>query len=151
MTGQQALGAFLLRLILGVVFVMHGYYGFTVVTPSGAAGLITRMGYPADVGQVLAWYLIVAHALGGLLILLGLWTRWAALAQVPIMASAVFLLHLPQGFFMRGLIVDAAAGRAIAGGYEFALTILVATLALALLGPGALALDRARARSLAVP
>jgi putative oxidoreductase len=151
MSTVPGLGLLILRLTLGVIFLMHGYLGAVVIGPAGIAGYTTRMGYPAALGPALAWYLIVAHVGGGLLLVVGLWTRWAALAQVPIMASAVFLLHLPQGFFMRGLIVDAAAGRAIAGGYEFALTILVATLALALLGPGALALDRARARSLAVP
>jgi uncharacterized membrane protein YphA (DoxX/SURF4 family) len=62
---------------------------------------------------------------------------------VPVMASAVFLLHVPQGFFMTGIILDAAAGRAIAGGYEFTLTVLVATLAVILLGPGALSVDHA--------
>jgi uncharacterized membrane protein YphA (DoxX/SURF4 family) len=61
------------------------------------------------------------------------------------MAAAVFLLHLPQGFFMNGIILDAASGRAIAGGYEFTLTVLVATLAVMLLGAGALSVDHALA------
>jgi uncharacterized membrane protein YphA (DoxX/SURF4 family) len=47
---------------------------------------------------------------------------------------------------MTGIIVDAAAGRAIAGGYEFSLTVLVTTLAVMLLGPGALSVDHAIAR-----
>jgi uncharacterized membrane protein YphA (DoxX/SURF4 family) len=72
----------------------------------------------------------------------GLWTRWAALAQVPIMASAVFLYHLRQGFFMTGIVVDPARGLAIAGGYEFTLLVLAATLTLVLAGGGALAADR---------
>jgi putative oxidoreductase len=102
------------------------------------------MGYPAALGPVLAWYLIVVHLAGGLLVIAGLWTRWAALAQVPIMASATFLVHWKQGFFMTGIVLDAATGRAIAGGYEYTLLILAATVALALLGPGALALDGLR-------
>jgi putative oxidoreductase len=142
MKGQPALGAALLRVMLGVIFVMHGYYGLMVLGPTTAAGFITRMGYPASVAAALAWYLIVVHFFGGFLMIVGFLTRWAALAQLPIMASAVFLLHLPQGFFMRGIVVDAAAGRAIAGGYEYALLVLVATVAVILLGPGALAADR---------
>jgi putative oxidoreductase len=90
----------------------------------------------------LAWYLIVVHLAGGVLIIIGLWTRWAALANVPPLASAVFLLHLNQGFFMKALQV--APGRYVAGGYEFSLTILVATIALVFLGSGTASIDSMR-------
>jgi putative oxidoreductase len=142
MRGQAAFGAALLRVMLGVIFIMHGYYALVVLGPGAVAGFTTRMGYPAQLASVLAWYLIVAHVFGGMLMIVGFLTRWAALAQIPIMASAVFLLHLRQGFFMRGIIVDATAGRAIAGGYEYALLVLVATVAVVLLGPGVLSIDR---------
>lgn len=139
----HAWGAALLRVWLGVLFVMHGYSGFAVLGPEAIAGHTTRMGFPDSAGPALAWYLIAAHTVGGALLVIGLWTRVAALANVPVMAAAVFLLHMPQGFFMTGLIADAAAGHAVAGGYEFALTVLVATLAVMLLGAGALSLDHA--------
>lgn len=145
MSTQEAWGVAILRIILGVIFVMHGYLGLMVLGPAGAAGLITQMGYPAGIAPVLAWYLIVVHLAGGALIIIGVWTRIMALLNIPIMASAVFLFHLSQGFFMRGMIVDAAAGRARAIGYELSLLVLVATLALALLGPGPLSVDRWRA------
>ena len=80
-------------------------------------------------------------SIGGLLLILGLWTRWAAVAQLPIMASAFFLHHLRQGFFLTGILVDPAKGIAIAGGYEYVLLILAATLTLVLAGGGALAID----------
>ncbi len=137
----QAWGITLLRITLGVIFVMHGYLGLAVLGPPALAGYTIRMGYPPGLAGVLAWYLILAHAVGGLLLVIGLWSRLAALAQVPIMASAVFLHHLQQGFFMRGIIVDAASGQAIAGGYEYALLVLVATVALIFLGGGALSID----------
>ena len=142
-TAQQY-GITLLRLMLGVIYVMHGYLGLVVLGPGTLGAYIIRMGYPAAYAPVLAWCGILAHTVGGLFLILGLWTRWVALAQVPIMASVVFLLHLKQGFFMKGIILDAAAGRAIAGGYEFPLLVLVATLVLVLLGGGALALDGRR-------
>jgi putative oxidoreductase len=142
MRGQPALGATLLRVMLGLIFVMHGYYALIVLGPASVGGFVTRAGYPASIASALAWYLIVAHFFGGFMMIIGLWTRWAALAQVPIMASAVFLVHLKQGFFLRGIIVEAPAGRAIAGGYEYALLVLVATVALIFLGPGLLSIDR---------
>lgn len=137
-----AVGLLVLRVTLGAIFVMHGYLGAAVIGPAGIAGYTTRMGYPPALGPALAWYLIVAHGVGGVLLIVGLWTRWAALAQVPIMASAVFLHHLRQGFFMTGIVVDPARGLAVAGGYEFALLVLAATVTLVLVGGGPLSVDR---------
>jgi putative oxidoreductase len=142
MTLIPGLGLTVLRVTLGVIFLMHGYLTLAVIGPSGTAGYMPRMGYPAALGPALAWYLIVAHSVGGTLLILGLWTRWAALAQVPIIASAFFLLHLPQGFFLTGIVTDPARGAAIAGGYEYTLLVLAATITLVLAGGGALTLHR---------
>ena len=139
---STGLGLAVLRVTLGVIFLMHGYLAIAVIGPAGVGGYTTRMGYPAALGEALGWYLIVAHGLGGIFLILGLFTRWAALAQVPIMASALFLHHLRQGFFLSGIVVDAAKGIAIAGGYEYTLLVLAATVTLVLAGGGALALDR---------
>ena len=65
------------------------------------------------------------------MLILGLYTRWAALANLPIMAGAFFLVHLKHGFFV---------GRG--DGYEYVMLVLAATLAQVFLGPGALALRR---------
>ena len=102
----------------------------------------THMGYPAALGPALGWYMILAHGIGGLLLILGLFTRWAALAQVPILASAFFLYHIRQGFFLTGIVVDQGRGIVIAGGYEYILLILVATVTLVLAGGGVPSLDR---------
>ncbi|MBI3635810.1 MAG: DoxX family protein [Candidatus Rokubacteria bacterium] len=142
---QHALGTLLLRLALGGIYVAHGVGGWRMLGPDGVAALMMRMGFPAEAARLLVWYLFVVHIVGGLLMIIGLWTVSATLAQLPIMASAVFLLHLPQGFFMHGIVVDAAAGRAIAGGVEFSFLVLVSTVALAMLGSGALSIDHVRA------
>lgn len=144
MRTRQAFGAALLRVTLGVIFVMHGYYAWAVLGPQGTADLIMRIGYAPALADLLAWFLMVAHTAGGLFLILGLLTVWAALAQVPIMASAVFLVNLDQGFFMKGVIVDAVDGRAVAAGYEFPLLVLVATITVILIGPGMLSIDGAR-------
>ena len=142
MTFSSGLGLAVLRVTLGVIFAMHGYLALALIGPAGVAGYTTRIGYPAALGPALAWYLILVHSVGGILLILGLFTRWAALAQMPIMASAFFLLHLRQGFFLTGIVVDPARGVAIAGGYEYTLLVLAATITLVLAGGGALALDR---------
>ena len=122
------------------VFALNGIRTCAVFPAGGPDGTLL-------ISELLGWYLVFAHLLGGGLILVGLWTRVAALAQVPIMASAVFLLHWSQGFFVRGMTIDTPQGqRVIAAGYEFALLVLVATVSLILLGPGAVAVDGVRRR-----
>jgi putative oxidoreductase len=125
----ESYGATILRVVLGMIFVMHAYLALFVYGVRGTIEFQRGLGLP--VPEVGVWYVILAHGLGGLLILLGVWTRWAALVNLPIMAGAFFLVHLKQGFFMdKG------------GGYEYVLLVLAVTLALVFLGPGALALRR---------
>jgi len=140
--GVQAWGITLIRLVLGVVLVMHGYLALALLGPQTMAGYITRIGYPASLATILAWYLIVVHLGGGGFIIIGLWTRWAALANIPPLASAVFLLHLNQGFFMKAM--EIAPGRYVVAGYEFSLTILLLTIALIMLGSGPASVDSTR-------
>jgi putative oxidoreductase len=125
----ESYGATVLRIALGVIFVMHAYHVLFELGPRGAVTLLRSLSLPAP--EVGAWYLILAHGLGGLLLILGVVTRWAALANLPIMAAAFFLVHLRHGFFI---------GRG--EGYEYVLLVLAATLAQVFLGPGALALRR---------
>jgi putative oxidoreductase len=88
---------------------------------------------------VAAWFTILAHGLGGLMMILGLWTRWAALANLPVMLGALVFVHLSQGYFLKGVLVGTAPQ---AAGYEYVLLIVGATLAQVLLGGGALAITR---------
>ena len=141
MTFSSGLGLALLRVTVGAICVMHSYLGLVIIGPTAIGSYTARMGYPAALGPALGWYMVLGHGIGGLLLILGLFTRWAALAQVPILASAFFLYHIRQGFFLTSILVDPGRGVAIAGGYEYILLLLVATVTLVLAGGGALALD----------
>jgi putative oxidoreductase len=124
-------GAMLLRLILGIVYIMHAYLALMVFGLSGPTGMIAyqaKAGVP--VPELATWYLILAHGLGGICLVLGVYTRWAALANVPVMLGAIVFVHLKKGFW------------AHEGGYEYALVLLMATLAVAMIGGGALSLKR---------
>jgi len=109
MGGRVGCGIAIARVVLGAIFVMHGYLALAVVGPAEIAGYTIGMGYPAALAPALAWYLIVVHLTGGACLVLGLVTRWAALANLPIIASAFFLHHLPQGFFLHGILMTGAA------------------------------------------
>ena len=47
-------------------------------------------------GAIIAQYVIVAHLFGGAMLALGMVTRLAALAQLPVLLGAVFALYLPR-------------------------------------------------------
>ena len=138
---MSLLGATVLRIMLGVVFIAHGYYVYDVTTSDALSAMINkRLGLP--VGDFATTYLLVAHFVGGIMLILGIFTRWAAMANLPIMMAAVLLFHFDQGFFLRGVITDVARGKAGVAGYEYALFILAATLAQCFLGTGALGLTK---------
>lgn len=135
-------GITVLRITLGVVFVMHGYLGGFVYGPAGVAAFNASKGIPLP--KVTAWFVILGHCLGGVSLILGYLTRLGALIHVIIMGGAIFFVHLGQGFFLHGIIVDSAAGKATVGGYEYSFVLLLASVAILLLGSGPLALDKPR-------
>jgi len=126
---MESYGATVLRVFLGVIYVTHACGIAFVSGPSTMTAFQRAQGLPfPDIGT---WYVIVAHGLGGICLILGILVRWAALVNIPIMAGALFVVHLKQGFFM---------GKE--GGYELALLVLGATLAQAFLGAGAFTLRK---------
>ena len=127
---MAAYGATLLRLVLGIVYIMHAYLAAVVFGPAGMIAYQTAHGVPYP--EIGTWYLILAHGLGGVCLVLGLFTRWAALANVPVMLGAVVFVHLKNGFWAHSK----------PPGYEYALVLVVVSLAVAMIGGGALALRR---------
>jgi putative oxidoreductase len=126
---MEAYGPTVLRLFLGVIYIMHAYLAAFVFGPRGMIAFQTSKGIPFP--EIATWYLIIAHGLGGICLILGILVRWGALINVPVMAGALFFVHARQPFFM---------GKD--GGYEYALLVLGATIAQALLGAGAFTLKK---------
>ncbi|MBI3030537.1 MAG: DoxX family protein [Candidatus Rokubacteria bacterium] len=134
-------GPTVLRIFVGVIFVMHLYQQLFVFTPAGVAGYMEKVAkLPAP--TVVAWVVMIIGGVGGIMLIVGLWTRVAAAANVVHMVGALVTVKLPQGFLLKGIIVDAAAGRAMHAGYEFELLLLGACVTLILTGGGALAITR---------
>lgn len=121
-------GLLILRIVIGIVFLMHGGQKLFVYGFAGVTGAFGQMGVPmpAITGPLTA---IVEFLAGGALVI-GLLTRLAALGLAINMLGAIFLVHLKNGFFMPQ-------------GYEFALTLLGASVAIAIAGAGYYSLDRA--------
>ena len=124
-----------------MVFIAHAYYVYDVLTVDVLAETINRR-LGTAVGDYVTTYMLFSQVVGGALMILGIFTRWAAMANLPIMVGAVLLFHFHEGFFLRGVIVDAARGKTDVVGYEYALVVLAATLAQCFLGTGALGLTK---------
>ena len=90
----QSFGALVLRLVLGIIMVRHGY---DKIIPSGAlysfAHMVTRMHLPLWLGYVAAF----SEFFGGILLILGLLTRVAALLTAADMGVAIIKIHLHGG------------------------------------------------------
>ena len=123
---RHALGTTLLRLIVGATFAAHGAMKLFSFGLAGTAGFLGSLGVP--MANLMAPILIATELGGGLLLVLGLLTRYVSIPLIFTMVVAIATVHLQHGFFMPH-------------GYEFALLLGVATVTLALQGSGAFALD----------
>ena len=124
-----------------MVYIAHAYYVYDVLTVDALAAMINkRLGIP--VGDFATTYVLFVHVVGGVMMILGVFTRWAAMANLPVMVGTVLLFHFQEGFFLHGVIVDAARGKAEVAGFEYPLVLLAATLAQCFLGTGTLGLTK---------
>ena len=120
--GQDDAGKLVLRLVLGILILLHGIAklsgGFAFV-----AGVTAKAGLPG----AFAYAVYLGEIVGPVLVILGLWTRLGALIIVVNMLVAVGLVHTSQ-----------LVGLNQQGGYglELQAMYLFGALAVALLGAG---------------
>lgn len=133
--------ATVLRLALGLVMFPHGAqkmlgwfggYGFD----GTVAGLSQGAGLPA----ALVVLVILIEFFGSLALILGAFSRAAALGIIAVMVGAVVKVHLPNGFFMNW------SGAQAGEGYEYHLLAIGIALAIMIKGSGAFSIDRLLSR-----
>lgn len=120
----------LLRCGVGAVMLAHG---INHMRPGieGTAGWFGSMGMrPA---RLHAWLASVTEIVGGILLLLGLLTPFAAAGVVGVMAVAWAINHRGNGFFIF------RPGE----GWEYVMTLGIVGVAIGAIGPGAWSLDHA--------
>jgi uncharacterized membrane protein YphA (DoxX/SURF4 family) len=129
---RPSLGFDLLRIYLGVALFVRG--ALFVANPDRITGLIGSSG-DWFVPLMVAHYVGIAHLGGGILLALGLATRIAAFAQLPVLLGAVFLVHWGDGLLREGQSLELAG------------LVLAMLVAYTVFGAGPLSLDhRARAQ-----
>lgn len=119
---SEDFGKLLLRSVLAILMLMHGIAKLTGGV-SGITGMVAKAGLPAELG-----YLVyIGEVAAPLLVLLGIWTRPAALVMAINMVVAILLVH--TGDFMS---VTKTGGWAL----ELQAFFLVNAIVIALLGAG---------------
>ena len=115
-------GRLVLRVVLGVLILLHGIAKLPG-PPEFIVGMVTKAGLPS----VLAYGVYIGEILAPVLLILGVWTRLAAVVVAINMIVAVALVHVPELFSM---------GKQ--GGYalELQALFLFTAVAVALLGAG---------------
>jgi putative oxidoreductase len=119
----QPLGLLVLRVSLGLIFFSHGYPKLAH-SAAGMQGFFVQHGLPGYFVYISG----VLEVFGAMLLVLGLFTRAAALLLAIEMGVAIWKVHSTGGYFA---VHD----------YEFPLAMLAGCFALATVGAGLLSLD----------
>src|SRR6185503_3835987 len=117
----------LIRIYLGIGLAVKGIQ-FTW-DDGYISNLLLQAGRLQVLSTAIAHYIPIAHIGGGLLLAMGFMTRTAVLFQLPILAGAVFLIHMQEGLFTRGQNL------------EFTALVLFLLLLILVHGPGRLSVD----------
>jgi len=121
------LAPLVLRIVVGLIFFMHGYQKMTQFGVPGVTESFSSFGIAAP--GFFAVLIIALELIGGLALVVGLLTHWVAKLFAIEMLVAIVLVHLANGFFSSS------------GGYEFPLLLLGASLSLMISGAGVWSLD----------
>lgn len=119
-------GITILRVAIGVIFLMNGWVKLFVNGIAGTAGFFDSIGIP--LATVAAVVVSVLEFAGGAALILGIATRIVSPLLAVTMLTAIFTVHIGNGFFVAN------------GGISHVFALLAATLALTLTGPGRLSL-----------
>lgn len=117
--------AFALRVASGALFLAHAWLKLSVFTIAGTVGYFESLGLPG----FFAYLTILAELVGGVALILGVGTRLAALALIPVLVGATWA-HAGNGWLFS----------ADGGGWEFPLFWTLVQGVIATLGSGAFAL-----------
>ena len=116
-----------LRVVVGLVFLMHGGQKLFIFGVGGTADIMGKLGLPFP--SLSAAIVIAAELLGGLALVTGAYARWAGAVLAIEMLVAIPIARLHGGFFTPY-------------GFELELTLLGACLTFAALGAGGVSIDR---------
>lgn len=132
---NPGLGLAVLRVVLGVIFVAHGWPKLTGGMEM-TAGFFGELGIPAP--TLVAWAVALLETVGGLALIVGFLVTPASILLSIHMLAGIILVHSKNGFYVVGNGSN---------GVEFGLLLIASMVALVFAGPGVAALDGRRGRT----
>lgn len=114
---------FLLRLLIGISFIAHGYPKLFVNGPAGLSGFFDSINIPLPL--ISAWIVALLEFFGGIALIVGLFTRVTAALLAFTMVVAIVAAKQGDGFLA----------------WELEYLLAGVALALAIAGAGALSID----------
>jgi len=114
------LGILLLRVALGLVFIVHGYMKLTNIT--GTMAFFSSLNIP----EFMVYIVVIVELLGGILMLAGFFTQYVGATFAVVMVVAMSSTGLGKGPF---------------GGQELEMVLLLVSLAVAFMGAGRYSLE----------
>lgn len=118
----------MLRLILGVIFVSHGWDKIFITGVDKTTGYFVAAGIPQ--AEITVWLMAIVELVGGALLILGLLAPAVAMVLVVTMLGALWAVHLGKGLFMRD------------DGAELVLSLIGGLIVVWAFGAGRASLDR---------
>lgn len=112
----------IIRLSVAATFIVHGWQ--KIGNMEGTLGFFASLGF----GAAITYFVAYMEFIGGILLAAGVMTRLVGSLFAATMVVAIYSVHFKNGF------------NNMSGGYEFQLLVLVCSVAIALIGPGAYSL-----------
>lgn len=120
-----------LRAFLGIALIGKGlYFIFHLPELEQMVGQTLSLSY---INFILSHYIVFAHIAGGACIAIGLFTRIASIANLPILMGAVFFIHFSENF--------ALGAKGISSGTEVSIMVLFSLFVFSFFGSGKLSAD----------
>lgn len=111
------LAMFIIRFVLGIVFIVHGFQKLRDI--KGTINMMSSMGLP--IAGAIVPVLALVEFIGGIFVLIGLYTGWASILLAIVMVGAILIVKFKKGFV---------------NGWEFDLSLLAMALAVFFVGSG---------------
>lgn len=126
---RLALGLTIIRIVVGIVFIAHGAQKLFVFGIGGVTTGFAQMHIPLP--MIAAPVVAIVEFVGGIALVVGFFTRIAAILLAIDMVGAILFVHGRNGFFLPM-------------GFEYPLSLLAACVALAVAGAGAYSVENRR-------
>lgn len=133
MSTTKEIALLISRVLLGVILIAHGWDKFFITGLEGISGYFDSIGVPA--ASIAAPVVGAIELIGGIMILLGAFTRIVAVIVALVMFGAAVFAHISFGIF------------AANGGWELVGAIGAGMLAFAAVGAGAWSVDALLAKN----